>query len=187
MENNQSLINTAPSSGNIVTEKMYTISTLWIFKAPIILILISIVALFFGIWFPYLVILIPIYLIANPLIKHNFHYFIEEKVLRVNQGVISKKSFNLPYGVIQNVTVKQDIFDRIFGLSTLNIQNAVGGGAPISPAQARIINNRQANSLGASKGGVNFVGIKKRDAEILKNIILKKMEENKIDATGSGL
>lgn len=190
MEPNQPVVNTAPESGNVITEKMYSISTLWIFKTPIIIVVVSIVALFFNVWFPYLVILLPIYLIANPLIKANFHYYIEEKVLKVEQGVISKKDFRLPYGVIQTVTVKQDIFDRIFGLSTLCIMNAVAGNDPRAMAQEMALTKIQQNPvtfLGASKNGVNFVGLKKSDAETLKGIILKKMEENKIDDRSSGL
>ncbi len=186
METNQSVVNNAPSSGNSITEKMYSITTLWVFKAPIIAIVFSIVALFFDYWFPYLVILIPFWLIANPLIKANFHYSIEEKVLKVRQGVISKKDFMLPYGVIQNVVVKQDIFDRIFGLSTLSIQNAVAGNDPRALAQAKQ-GGGQADFLGVSQNGVNFVGLKKADSEILKNIILRKMEENKINDRASGL
>jgi uncharacterized membrane protein YdbT with pleckstrin-like domain len=186
METNQSIINDAPLSGNIITEKMYNITTLWIFKAPIIIVVISVTAFLFGYWFPYLVIALPILLIANPLTRANFHYSIEDKVLKIRQGVISKKDFMLPYGVIQNVIVKQDIFDRIFGLATLHIQNAVAGNDPRAIALAKQDGN-QANSLGASKNGVNFVGLKKADAEILKNIILRKMEGNKIDDRGSGL
>lgn len=65
---------TPQHTAELVTEKNYPITTLWIFKAPIIAIVISVVALFFGIWFPYLVIAIPIWLIANPLIRSRFHY-----------------------------------------------------------------------------------------------------------------
>ena len=186
METNQAIINNAPSSGNVITEKMYNITTLWVFKGPIICVVISIIALLFNYWFPYLVILIPYFLIANPLTKANFHYSIEEKVLKVRQGVISKKDFILPYGVIQNVIVKQDIFDRIFGLATLGIQNAVAGNDLRAIAQAKQ-SRGQSNFLGASKNGVNFVGLKKADSELLKSIILKKMEENKIDDRTSGL
>jgi uncharacterized membrane protein YdbT with pleckstrin-like domain len=123
-------------------------------------------------------------LVANPLIRLNFHYFIEDNNLKVKQGVISKKDYILPYGVIQNVIVKQDIFDRIFGLATLNIQNAVGGNNPLTRIQAQ---NDGQPSLGVSQNSVNFIGLKKMDAEVLKTIILRKMEENRINDRASGL
>ena len=188
MESNQPFVNNAPASGNIITEKMYGIATLWLFKGSIIIIIISIIALFFDRWFPQLLIILPFYPIVNFFIRSNFHYSIEEKILKINQGVISKKDFMLPYGVIQNVVVKQDFFDRIFSLGTLNIQNAVGGNN--MTAEASEVLSRQyglQNLLGASKNGVSFVGLKIADANILKNIILRKMEENKIDDRASGL
>lgn len=170
----------------IVTEKNYPITTLWIFKAPIIIVLISIAALLFGYYFPYLLIALPIYLIANPLIRANFHYSLDDKFFNVKQGVISKKQHHVPYGVIQTVFVKQDIFDRIFRLASLRIENAsqAGGGKSYGSESSRYGGHED---VGASKNKVNIPGLKKQSAEELKNIILQKIKENPIEDSQSGL
>ena len=177
-------------TAEIVNEKNYPITKLWIFKAPIIIIVISVVALLFGYYFPYLVIALPIYLIANPLIRANFHYSTDEKYFTVRQGVFSKKQRNLPYGVIQNVFVKQDVFDRIFGLASLRIENAsqAGGGQKVrwwnkgygSKSNAY----GQQEGVGSSGNKVNLPGLKKNSAEALKAILLQRMKENPIEELG---
>jgi membrane protein YdbS with pleckstrin-like domain len=188
----ENLSQTMTANSNIITEKNYPITKLWIFKAPIIIILMNIVALFFGYYFPYLVLALPIMLIANPLIRANFHYSLDDKYFHVKQGVISKKQRNLPYGVIQNVFVKQDLFDRIFGLATLRIENAsqAGGDSKVrwwnksygSKANANAYG--QGEGLGSSGNKVNLPGLKKQNAEELKNFILQKVKENPIEESG---
>jgi uncharacterized membrane protein YdbT with pleckstrin-like domain len=169
---------------NIVTEANYPITKLWIFKAPIILGAISILLAFFGLYNPVLILAFPFYLIANPLLRRNFHYSTEEKFFVVRQGVFSKKQRNLPYGVIQNVLVKQDWFDRIFGLASFSVENSsVGGGGKLAPLQAR----QQGETVGSSANKVNIPGLKKEDAEALKLIILERMKENPIEDSHSGL
>lgn len=179
------------SSGGEVTEKQYPITTLWIFKATIITIVISIVGLFFGIWFPIIVLAIPFSLIANPLIRRNFHYSVGDQYFVVDQGVISKKHFNLSYGVIQNVTVKQDVFDRIFGLATLAVENAaVAGGAGVAPAKSfRMTGSGIGNTdmVGVSKNKINIPGIRKEHVEALKALILERMKANEHLDTNSGI
>lgn len=176
----------------MVSEKNFPITKLWIFKSPIIIILLNIVALFFGRYFPYLVLALPIILIANPLIRANFHFSTEGKFFLVKQGVFSKKQRNLPYGVIQNVFVRQDLFDRVFGLASLRVENAsyAGAGTKTSwwkySAGNSAYNDKQ-ESVGASGNKVNIPGLKKADAETLKNIILKRMKENPVEDSQSGL
>lgn len=177
------------SAGSLISEKQYPITTLWIFKAPLIIIFVSVVALFFKIWFPYLIIALPILLIANPLIRARFHYSLEENFFMVKQGVISKKQFNLPYGVIQNVFVKQDLFDRLFGLATLRVENAAGAGQS-KPSSFRLSgswNKSADNEVGSSGNKVNIPGLKKASAEALKGLILQKMKEHPLEDSQSGL
>ena len=109
----------------LITEKRYPITALWIFKSPILIFIVSIIAFVFGLWFPYLVIAFPILLIANPLMRTNFHFALEPKHFMVRQGVLSKKQRIFPYGVIQSVFVKQDLFDRIFGLASFKISESI--------------------------------------------------------------
>ncbi len=187
--------NSIQNNNSVITERNYPITKLWIFKAPIIVIVISIVGLFFGIWFPYLVIALPILLIANPLIRANFHYSLDDKYFNVRQGVISKKQRNLPYGVIQNVFVKQGIFDRIFGLASLRVENASqsGGGSKERwwnksyGSKSTAYGFGQQDGVGTSGNKVNIPGLKKANAEELKNLILQKIKENPIEDSQSGL
>jgi uncharacterized membrane protein YdbT with pleckstrin-like domain len=178
-------LNPVQYSNTISTEKDYPITTLWLFKAPIIITLISLVGIIFGYYFPYLLITLPFYLIANPLTRKNFHYSTEDKFFLVKQGVISKKQRNLPYGVIQNILVKQDWFDRVFGLATLSVENASqGGGKGLFSRQS---DKKQGDSVGSSGNKVNIPGLKKADAEALKLVILQRMKENPLEDNQSGL
>lgn len=178
---------------NIITEKDYPITVLWIFKWPIIILLINIIAIIFGYYFPYLVLAFIIMLIANPLIRANFHYSLDDKYFHIKQGVISKKQRNLPYGVIQNIFVKQDVFDRIFGLASLKIENAsqAGGGNKTrwwkKSYGSKSAPYGQEEGLGSSGNKVNLPGLKKTSAESLKALLLQKMKENPIEDSQSGL
>lgn len=188
MENtSQQTITSTNASQTVITEKKYPITILWIFKAPIIIIVVNLIALLFGYIYPYLILALPVMLIVNPLIRANFHYSLEDKFLSVRQGVISKKQRNLPYGVIQNIFVKQDLFDRIFGLAALKIENAVQGGEKRKYFRFAMANNQQEDFVGSSGNKVNIPGLKKQDAEELKNNILQKVKENPIDDKQSGL
>jgi len=182
--------NTPKSVHNVVTEKDYPISILWIFKAPILIILVSIIAFFFGYYFPFLLILLPVYLIGNPLIRNSFHYSTEDKFFLLKQGVLSKSVRNLPYGVIQNVVVKQDIFDRVFGIASLVVENAVQPGDVKSKQKSFQLDWGKTSApedIGSSGNKVSIPGLKKKDAEAFKRIILERMKEYEIDDSQSGL
>lgn len=113
-----------------------------------------------------------------------FHYLLEEKFLTIQQGIISKQQKHTPYGVIQNIFVRQDIFDRLFNLASLTIENA---------AQAGGINNLRASKsnkyekIGFRGNRIVIPGLKREDAESLKIAILEKMKANPIDDSQSGL
>ena len=192
------LVQTSPiaagpqSISEMVTEKNYPITILWIFKAPIIFIGITLIALLFGYFFPYFVIAIPYYLIANPLIRSNFHYSTEEKFFDVKQGVFSKKQRHLPYGVIQNVLVKQDWFDRVFGLASFSVENASQGGGKGLFGGSKFFKSgglyqQQGESVGSTGNKVNIPGLRKKDAEALRSVLLQRMKENPIEDSQSGL
>ncbi len=176
-------------AGASITEKNYPITTLWVFKAPIIIIIIQFLLLvLFGGINVYLLIALPIYLIANPLIRKNFHYSLEPEFFIVHQGVISKKQRNFPYGVIQHVNVKQDFFDRLAGLASLTVENAgVSGGEDTRSFRLTSGYNQHGDSVGASRNKVNIPGLKKADAEMLKKAILEKMEAYQQVELSSGL
>lgn len=184
-------MNTPQTNGSgVVTEKDYPITVLWIFKAPIIIIVISVVAIFFGYYFPYLLVALPVYLIANPLIRGNFHYATGEKFFDIKQGVISKKQHHLPYGVIQNVIVKQDWFDRVFGLASLSVENAAQGAgreSAWSKAWSAQTGKNRGEGVGSSGNKINIPGLKKKNAEALKAVVLQRMKENPLEDNQSGL
>lgn len=146
----------------------------------------TVIALVLGYIIPYFIIAIPILLIANPLIRSRFHYILDDKYIRIHQGVISKKERNLPYGVIQHVFLKQDIFDRIFGLATLRLENAGQGAEPVKSFRLTGV-TKNSDSLGASGNKINIPGLKKKDAEALKVLVLQKMKENPLEDGQSGL
>ncbi len=181
----------------MITEKDYPISTIWIFKSPLVMTLISIVAYIFGYYFPVFLILIPVLLVVNPLTRRNFHFSIGEKFLEVKQGILSRGERHIPYGVIQNVLVKQDIFDRIFRIASLSIENASAGAGNTSPEKKFLgmalgtKNHKQPwyteGFLGYSGNKINIPGLKKQDAEALKEVVLKKVKENPIEDSRSGL
>ena len=178
----------------IISEKDYPIQGAWVFKSIVSLV---IALIFFSArWlslsgdktvetYLYLLIVLivaistPIYLINTMLSRTNFHYAVEENFLTLNQGILSKQQRHIPYGVIQNIFAKQDLLDRIFGLASLTIENA----SQVSDAQKR----RQSREVGFSGNRVNIPGLKKIDAETLKDLILKKMKENPTDDNQSGL
>lgn len=184
----------------IITEKNYPIKRLWIFKltlkALLILIFLAVLS-YFSLPFRFksseanydfiyinvgIVSFFIFHLIIAILRRANFHYSIEEKFMTLKQGILSKQQKHIPYGVIQNIIIKQDLSDRILGLASLIIENASqGAGAFVTKQQSTLelpifFENR-----------IIIPGLAKRDAEILKEIILQKIKENPIEDDTSGL
>src|SRR3989338_3023567 len=180
MENNQ-----------IITEKNYSITLRWVLSIPLVLFLINIIIFIFGYIDIRLIIIMIASLVWTPIVRSMFHYSIGEKFLDIKQGVIYKKTRHLPYGVIQTVFVKQNILDRILGIASLSIEDASNGGLGnkkkssffSTPAGYR----NGAEAIGSSGNKINIPGLKKQHAEELKNIILKKMEDNLAEDSQSGL
>lgn len=202
----------------IITEKNYPVQGLWILKSIIrSLIVFVVIAIFFFYWSssyddlslwdslskdPELKIYFWVYIAAVPfslimaiLRRATFHYSIEPQFLTLRQGILSRQQRHIPYGVVQNLFVKQDLFDRIFGLASLSIENASQGGTNVGNQQEqkvfglRIGNQRQQQMemVGFSGNKVSIPGLTKANAEILKGIVLQKMKENPIEDSQSGL
>lgn len=172
---------------SVITEKNYPITRIWIFKSPIVSFVLALAFAFipgFTFYTFGLIIVVVVGLIFNPFIRANFHYAVESQYFNAKQGIIAKKEKHTPYGVIQNLLVKQDIFDRIFGIASLIIENASEGGGR---RQAMQKNQGQADFLGFSGNKMSIPGLKKADAEALKLIILQKIKDNPIADTQSGL
>jgi len=192
----------------VITEKNYPVQGLWVFKS----ISSSLFTLIFFV--PYLLIssrlgetnkgteisLIILIVgfavfrfIVTILRRVNFHYSIKPQFLTLRQGILSKQQRHIPYGVIQNLFVKQDLFDRIFGLSSLAIENASQrAGALTAPQRQKVFGLRigkrqQVETVGFSGNKISIPGLTKANAEILKGIVLQKMKENPIEDGQSGL
>lgn len=192
---------------NSVTEKDYPVENLWILKSvtgSIVAFIIAIILLvIFGFnqelrqidFYLFIIIIFSFFhLVIAILRKSTFHYSIDKGFLTLRQGILSKQQRHIPYGVIQNLFVKQDILDRIFGLASLTIENASQGSSYIpqqkmSPFQLSMTRYRgsQIESVGFSGNRVNIPGLKKKNAKVLKRIILQRMKENPLEDNRSGL
>jgi len=161
-----------PDSGRVITQKTYPVSFLWILKAPIIILIVSFVALLFGYYNFTLVILFFVYLVLNPIIKYNLHYTLNQDSISVKQFTLSKSGKTVLYSDIENVIVQRDAFDTLFGLGSLYINSPVQGPINIGSIFLKKDPNLQKNFI-------SLIGLKNDDAEILRNIILKKAEFSK--------
>lgn len=56
--------------------------------------------------------------------KENYYFEFTPDYILLRTGVIAKQEKHLPYTAIQNVTAKQRVMDRIFGLMNVVIENA---------------------------------------------------------------
>ena len=192
----------------IITEKKYPIRNIWLFKQILVaLIILPIYFIFFvfgvgnetsGVGASALFIFIPfififglvlgIPVIINLLRRSNFHYSLDEHFMVLHQGIISKQNRNVPYGRIQGVFVNQGLFDRIFGLASLTIEDFSQGGKSAMDVGGYVGSGKSRHeALGFVGNKIHIPGLKKGDAEELKAIILQKVKENPIEDSQSGL
>lgn len=74
-------------------------------------------------------------LIYQLLWKKEFSFSLLPEYISMKRGIISIEEKSLPYKTIQDVTVKQGILERMFGLSTVYIQNAAAQFIPAGRKQ----------------------------------------------------
>ncbi len=101
-------------------------------------------------------------IVADALQRVTFHYSIEDGFLTLRQGVLTREESQIPYGGIQDIFVKQDLLDRVFGLATLTIEHV-------------------------PYANIDIQGLAKPSAEMLRRIVLQEMKENPIENAQSGL
>lgn len=200
----ENIVNQAFSSiesPTVIPEQNYPIQFKWVFKSLISIIIYSVIFLILfifehnnNLYLIFFILYTPIYFIILILRRSNFHFSIEDKFLTLKQGILSKQQRHIPYGVIQNVFVKQDIFDRIFNLASLALENASYGAGVTNTPNSKIfgltVNNQKkerVEMVGFSGNKVSIPGLTKEDAESLKTIVLQKMKENPIEDSQSGL
>ncbi len=56
--------------------------------------------------------------------KQSFSWSFTPDFFLIKEGVVSRKETHLPYGTIQDVILEQSVFERLFGISTVRIENA---------------------------------------------------------------
>lgn len=138
---------------------------------------------FYFMFFIFFIVLpIPFHFFLNILRRRNFHYSLDDRFFNLHQGILSKQNRQIPYGVIQNVILKQDIMDRIFNLSSLRIENASNsGGLNVYRQKA---GQPVGEQIGFKSNYVSIPGLMKQNAEILKRIILEKIKTHPIEELG---
>jgi len=91
-----------------------------------------------------------------------YRYELKEDSFRKEQGVIGKKYVSIPYEKIQNVDISRSLFERILGLSTIQIQTA-GASAQVS---------RRGVWGGGSEAAL--IGVSHADAEVLRDELVSR-------------
>jgi membrane protein YdbS with pleckstrin-like domain len=128
-------------------------------------------------------------LLVNYLRRANFDYSFEENFIVLHQGIITRSQRNIPYAVIQHVIIKQGLVDRyLLHLTTLMIENAVQDASAMAyDAYSRRGNRYQIESIGFLGNRVTIPGLSNADALKLKGLVLKKMKENQVHPSITGL
>jgi membrane protein YdbS with pleckstrin-like domain len=80
------------------------------------------------IWVVPCLILIPIYI-------RSFKYVVHGTEVVVHKGLINKSEKHVPFRTITHISSRAGIFDRLFGIGTVEIQTAGGSGASTAPEE----------------------------------------------------
>ena len=130
-------------------------------------------------------------LIYKLLARATFSYSFEEHFLVLHQGIITRSQRNIPWAVIQHVILKQDVLDKILGLGTVMVENAVQDQTAMMQQQGynRVYGKQQANmeNIGFLGNRVTIPGLKIADAQLLKAAILQKVHANIVHPSVTGL
>lgn len=113
----------------------------------------------------------PIQFFINILRRATYHYQLDEQFLNLRQGIINKQNRQIPYGVIQNVLLTRGLLDRLFGLSTLTIQNA-------TQSTLKDVKSQATSQAGFFGNSVQIPGLSKNNAQVVKEAILKKIQDS---------
>jgi uncharacterized membrane protein YdbT with pleckstrin-like domain len=96
-------------------------------------------------------------------------YEITPTEVRLERGIIWKKYTSIPYEKIQNVDIHRNLFARILGFSTIEIETAGRSSSRYKPRRG-ILEPRQRYE---SEGHIPAVGV--QDAEAIRDFIIKKI------------
>jgi membrane protein YdbS with pleckstrin-like domain len=184
-----------------VTEKDYPIRLQWVLKFFGLVVLIGLSLIFLsrigvdlGPVDPRLLTLLMVIAgvlpVMNALLwRAAFHYSLGSRSLVVRQGILSIQERSIPYGVIQNVSIDQDVFDRLAGLARLTIEAVSQDRGDVEAARPSLllwpfmsrmgrvyafVPQSRAPQLGFYGNKVRIAGLSVSDAETLKEMFLQK-------------
>jgi membrane protein YdbS with pleckstrin-like domain len=182
----------------IITEKNYPIRNIWIYRSAIFALALSPVFLLIWVFFYksvlvfsvdflivfapmlafiFLILFVPI--VVNLIRRSNFHYSLEANFMVFRQGVISKQNLTVPYGRVQGVFINQNLPDRIFGLASITIEDFSGGGISRMNIDGEVrVGKTTQEFMGFLGNLIHIPGLKKSDAEAVKEFILNKTKDN---------
>ncbi|MBI4280914.1 PH domain-containing protein [Candidatus Uhrbacteria bacterium] len=168
-----------------ITEKIYPIERTWLLYTPIGYVIALIVAVLLRAAlhpiFLWITVMFAFGFLLSFVVWKTFRFTLDEsEFLKLKQNLIFiKQERALPYGVIQQVSVHQNILDRLFRLSTVTVEN---------------VGSRGSTGLKRPRPGIGFQGnviaipgLKKQNAEALRAALLQKIKEHPVRETGAGL
>jgi len=80
---------------------------------------------------------VPGMLLSGPYYR-SLRYEIHEEEMIVNVGIVTKSVKHVPFRTITNLTIKRGLFDRWFGIGTLDIETAGMSGTSSVPEQSLV-------------------------------------------------
>ena len=138
----------------------------------------------FSVYLVIAIIVFPISFFTVVLRLMTFSYDLGADYINIRQGIISRQERHVPYSVIQNVIVKQDLLDRLFGLSTIVIENASMGGMVMPQSRgngyagASSTRYQYGDFPGMSGNMLIIPGLARMDAIKLRDLVLKETEKS---------
>ena len=112
-------------------------------------------------WFVLGILIMIVRTITLFLWKKNYAFNFTPEHIYYKEGVISLSEKHMPYSSIQDVTVKQGVIERIFGLAKVVIENA---------AQQPVLVDRRGQQI-AGFSGIILQGLALADANKITNIL----------------
>jgi putative membrane protein len=112
-------------------------------------------------WIALGILITIIRIVALFLWKHNYAFDFTSEHIYYKEGIISLSEKHMPYSSVQNVTVKQGVIERIFGLAKVVIENA---------AQQPVVVGRNGQQVVGS-AGIVLQGLSLADANKIANIL----------------
>gem|GEM_PF-2718328 len=170
---------TAPYSSRIITEHDYPVTLLWVFKYPIIIIVASFIAIFFGYYFSYVLIALPFIPFYALYKRKKTTFTIGSHSLSASGVSQNRKDINVSYSALESVAFRQDYFDILFGIGRVEIilarNKTTEDGSHAKKPKRSFLSGPTTDVLDGSR--CVLPGVTKENGEILESIIQDRMRE----------